>query len=664
MSVYVMGCRWILGLSLILFSSLGFSQIKFSNESSSAGPFFFGESWGASWGDINGDGCPDLFVSNHRRHPSLYKNNCKGGFTDIARSVDVSDTWSKDPLTDHHGATWVDYDSDGDQDLTISTGSCCLPQFFTNKNGKLINDTQKSKIVDDGGGRMPFYFDYDRDNRIDLALMNSGTSKLMEQKPNGTFALVSKNASGFKCTGFRSNYAQLSDFDDDVAFGGTMEAMCMQDGVSPARAYNTESLPFKNISHRLPVERAVVDTIIADFDGNLLPDIFMLRGGLRHNQVLKGGSKYIEGRIQAGPGKQRTLTFTASGNLEVEFHSITTAKKGSADKIFIGSKGFHPASGRKFTLFPNNSKYRGIKTRKASSSENALYVGYDAARSKWTIILSAATPSARSPFTGTRGYIIIKAANSIGVPTLDPLLAVDKAMNPKLHMNNGGGVFREQSATRGLKPKIACVSGVAADFDNDMDLDLYLVCRGGAENLANKLYQNNGNGNFKEIANAGGAQGITGLTLFDKAGNGESVVTADYDFDGKVDVFVTNGLNLQPFEHKPKGGGPSQLFRNRTSNSNHWIELDLVGTTSNIDAIGAKVYATAGSVTQLREQNHGYHRWSQNHQRIHFGLGRHQRVNLEIQWPSGRIDQYKNVRTNRIYEVKERYSMKAINPGK
>ena len=635
------GGKWFIGVTILLFSSLSYSQIQFSDVSNSAGSFFFGESWGASWGDINGDGCPDLFVNNHRELPSLYQNNCNGTFTDIAQSVDGSGTWFNNPLFDHHGGAWADFDRDGDQDLTVATGSCCNTQFFTNTNGVFIDETVSRGIVNDGGGRMPFWFDYNRDNLIDIALLNSGTSKLMEQNIDGTFSLVGNFASGFRCQGFRSNYAQLSDLDDDVGVGGTMEVMCMQDGLSPAKVLEASSVPMTDVTASYPSEGAVVDTVVADFDGNLSPDLFMLRGGLRFNQVLKASPTYVEGRLQTGPASERELSFTASGNVSIEFHSITTAKQGDSSKIFIGSGGQHPASGRNFTVDPTNPAHQGILPHTAGTA-NALYVGYDTATSTWKVILSANN-------TGTRGYLIITAASSIGEPTIDPLLAVDQAMFPKLHMNTGG-VFQEEAAARGLDTKIACVSAVAADFDNDMDQDLYVACRGGAENLANRLYMNDGAGNFTEVSNAGGGQGTTGVTLFDSAGNSDSVVTADYDFDGLIDVFITNGLNLQPFL---EGGGPNELFRNTSSNSNHWVQLDLIGTTSNTDAVGAKVYATNGAVTQMRQQDGGYHRWSQNHQRIHFGLGTNQTVDLEVQWPSGQVDNYTNVVADKIYKATE-----------
>ena len=99
------------------------------------------------------------------------------------------------------------------------------------------------------------------------------------------------------------------------------------------------------------------------------------------------------------------------------------------------------------------------------------------------------------------------------------------------------------------------------------------------------------------------------------------MVTADYDRDGFLDLLVTNGHNMRPVYI----GGPKQLFHN-LGNANSWIEFDLVGTRSNRDGIGAKIYLTSGGVTQYREQNGGYHRWSQNSTRGHVGLAGNHRA--------------------------------------
>jgi hypothetical protein len=120
-------------------------------------------------------------------------------------------------------------------------------------------------------------------------------------------------------------------------------------------------------------------------------------------------------------------------------------------------------------------------------------------------------------------------------------------------------------------------------------------------------------------------------------------------------VFVTNGLNLVP----QRTGGQVQLFRNR-GNGNHWLELDLAGVASNRDGVGAKVYVTAGGITQYREQNGGYHRWSQNFSRIHVGLAGNTAADVRIDWPSGKEDLYPGVQANAVYRATEGQSMQVL----
>ena len=126
------------------------------------------------------------------------------------------------------------------------------------------------------------------------------------------------------------------------------------------------------------------------------------------------------------------------------------------------------------------------------------------------------------------------------------------------------------------------------------------------------------------------------------------MVTGDYDEDGFLDLFVTNGFNLQP----KFIGGPNKLFHNN-GNANHWIELDLIGVHSDRDATGARVYADALGVTQFRVQDGRYHRWSQDSKRIHFGLASASTVNLTVKWPGGAVQTFQNVKANHIYKITE-----------
>src|SRR5207244_6141796 len=98
-------------------------------------------------------------------------------------------------------------------------------------------------------------------------------------------------------------------------------------------------------------------------------------------------------------------------------------------------------------------------------------------------------------------------------------------------------------------------------------------------------------------------------------GRNDTVAIADYDRDGGLDMVIPNGRKPDPF------WGRTQVLHN-ICRANHWVELDLVGTFSNRDAIGARVTLAAGGVTQVREQSGGMHeRGGQNSQRMHFGLG-------------------------------------------
>nr|WP_280818803.1 Calx-beta domain-containing protein [Thiorhodococcus minor] len=190
----------------------------------------------------------------------------------------------------------------------------------------------------------------------------------------------------------------------------------------------------------------------------------------------------------------------------------------------------------------------------------------------------------------------------------------------------------------------SCTAAAAADFDNDMDLDVFFACSGQLSNLPDIVYENQGNGTFVALPAAGGAEGQMPL------GRADSVMVADYDEDCRMDVYVTNGHHFRPSSY----AGIHQLFRNTTSDGNHCIQIDLEGTVSNRDGIGAIVYATTPDGTvQKRDQNGGKHKKAQDYQRVHIGLGTNQSVDLEVHWPSGIVETFANVAADQVVELVE-----------
>jgi hypothetical protein len=201
--------------------------------------------------------------------------------------------------------------------------------------------------------------------------------------------------------------------------------------------------------------------------------------------------------------------------------------------------------------------------------------------------------------------------------------------------------FQDATAAAGLEISTSCWSVTSADFDNDMDIDLYLVCSGIYCNTPNILYENLSDGTLQAVAKVGGAEGSS-------YGRGDSVAAADYNNDGFIDLYVTNRKDAYK-----KETGHNQLYRN-VGNSNHWLEIELEGVISNRDGIGSLILASSGGKTQMRVQGSGIHRVSQDHQRIHFGLANNTLVEkLIIQWPSGIVQKIDNIAADQIIKITE-----------
>jgi hypothetical protein len=93
---------------------------------------------------------------------------------------------------------------------------------------------------------------------------------------------------------------------------------------------------------------------------------------------------------------------------------------------------------------------------------------------------------------------------------------------------------------------------------------------------------------------------------------------------------------------------------NDSPDNNYWLELDLEGTKSNRDAIGARIRIRAAGLVQFEHVSTASGYASSSAGPVHFGLGTAKIVDsVVIQWPSGIVQELKNVQVNRILHVKE-----------
>jgi hypothetical protein len=116
----------------------------------------------------------------------------------------------------------------------------------------------------------------------------------------------------------------------------------------------------------------------------------------------------------------------------------------------------------------------------------------------------------------------------------------------------------------------------------------------------------------------------------------------DLNGDGKLDV-VVSAINA-----------PAEIWMNQSSANSHWIEFKLQGTKSNRDGIGARIKVLTKSGAQYNHMTTSCGYASSSAGPVHFGLGANTSAELvEIRWPSGIVQQLRDVAGDRVVLVRE-----------
>lgn len=234
--------------------------------------------------------------------------------------------------------------------------------------------------------------------------------------------------------------------------------------------------------------------------------------------------------------------------------------------------------------------------------------------------------------------------------TMDAFVTTFSQDHYTLYHNTGKRLFFDVSGETGLASATHPFLGWGtffADLDNDGWLDLFTAnghvypeaakASGVIEKYAQRplLFRQSAPGIFTE---AGLRSGLAGLPVYSSRG----AAFADFDNDGDLDIAYTN-MDAAP-----------TLLENVAASPNHWIALKLVGTRSNRDGIGARVKITAGGLVEYASVRSGESYVSGNDPRVHFGLGRKDKIDeIEVRWPSGKVERLENVPIDRIVVVEE-----------
>lgn len=397
--------------------------------------------------------------------------------------------------------------------------------------------------------------------------------------------------------------------------------------------------------------------------------------------------------------------FNNDGNLDIYIVSLN----GDTDEdLLYENKG--ATSGFTFQRIPSSSSGIGISNGR-NRGVTVLDFDRDGLLDVWvnsSVKDKLYQNNGNFSFVNVAGSVGIAENNTLevgNVPTdvnndgwIDVFTGNRSSTSNSLYINNADGTFTNQSASAGINATGLGMGVLSFDYDNDLDMDLYWTTWPHAvgqvvpvQNFQpNVLYQNQGNLSFADVTSAMGVGDATGWgisantadinndrfedffvsngfdssstqsTLFlNNAGNNFSDITtptfgditwdargvafADYDNDGDMDVVLTGGPNVD-----------TKLWRNDSDTSNNWITFNLIGTTSNRFAVGARVEVTAGGITTVKEVSGGAGRGSFNSLPLEFGLDFASSVSkVVVRWPNGDREEFSGFSINQFHDLTE-----------
>jgi hypothetical protein len=459
---------------------------------------------------------------------------------------------------------------------------------------------------------------------------------------------------------------------------------------------NNRNGTFTDVTERagLAVELYGMGVAVADYDNDGFPDVLITAVGqnrLFHNN---GRGRFIDVTEKSGLGGRAAFSTSAlwfdydhDGLLDL---LVCNYVKWSPDHdVFCSVDGKHRSyctpeayHGSTCWLFRNrgNGSFEDVTAKSCifdTSSKSLGVALLDHDRDGWPdlVIANDTQPNKlyRNLRDGTFAEVALqagvafsddgKARAGMGIDVADfensgtPGIAITNFDNEMmaLYRPDGLGTYKDIAVQAGVgRPSRNSLGFGCAFLDINLDGHLDLIAVNGhideavrhlSENTvyaqSPHLFLNNGKGRFQDVASLAGA-GFAAPKV------ARGLAYGDFDRDGNVDLLVTTNQ------------GPAFLYRNDVAPGRRSLRLRLIGTQSNRDAIGAVARIWSAEGTQSRMVKTGSSYLSQSELTLTFGLGQQERVSrLVIDWPSGQIQEFKNVRAGE-YECREGRALDAM----
>ncbi len=446
-------------------------------------------------------------------------------------------------------------------------------------------------------GRGNAWIDFDLDGDLDLFSVGIHIEHALYRNDGKRFADVTQ-AQGLADP--RGGWAaSAADFDND----GDDDLFTSRDaweGRAPNSLYRNDLGSFSDIALHAGLADSV-DSFTAtwlDFDLDGYLDLYVANGisgsglgnSLLHNQ--KNGT-FLDKAAAAGVADTSKTIGTAAGDFDGDgFIDLYAANLGELNRLYrnVGDGTFNDVAESAGVLFPVEGSYVAFFFDLDNDGQLDLFV------------------STMSAFPDVLNSLVTGEA-------IEP-------NRPFLYHNMGDGTFTDITAPAGLARSFGSMAAGSGDVDNDGFVDIYLA--NGGPQLSrlepNALFRNMGDGTFRDITAASGTGSL---------GKGHGSTFADFDRDGDLDLYAGLG------GHYDADAWANILYRN-DGPAHHYLEIELEGTRSNRNGLGARVAAHVGTRTIRAAHQSGFGFGTSNGPALHLGLGSATHIDsLDLHWPSG-----------------------------
>ncbi len=468
--------------------------------------------------------------------------------------------------------------------------------------------------------------DIDGDGKLDVIVSGSGTFIRAFHNGGEKFTDVTDQLGLHEVpAGYSLN---LVDYDNDgwldlfISYNGW-------NGPMPDRLFHNEHGHFVDVSKKSGLDDpgSGFVSVWGDLDNDGWLDMVIANGVLKDGSVPQIYRNNHDGTF--------TNVTKAAGINEPPGYGAIGVALGDYDKdgrVDILINGLDPAPNR---LYHNDGNWHFSEVAKKAGVYQGPHNGFvcffvDYNNDGWPDILTTSLAPWDATVEGLRkGYAPANAR------------AVNKDSN-RLFRNNRDGTFSDVTYDAKLYYPMGTMGAGVADIDNDGYIDFYFGT--GDPQMSrlepNRFFRNNGNGTFSDL---------TRYVGFARPGNkGHGVAFVDLNGTGALDVFAQLG------GHYPGDQAYDAMYHNLKASQNNWLEVDLQGVKSNRYAVGAQLTVKAGELIVYREVKGGEGFGSTNPYRQHFGLGKAAKIDsLEIRWPSGARQSFRDVAPDQIIAVRE-----------